>query len=292
MLRHFCFLPLLCALGAAPVAGHAQARPYDPLLRANANWQGSIHDFFTRTPYSYVVAGTTTVAGRPFTYFIVHRFNQQFLLREDAAQRRVYILYPGDPQERLLYDFTLQPGATFNLTYGSSARQMPMRVLQRDSVWTALGYRTRIVLSGSNLGSETWVEGVGSEHSLLYLADGVGTDPVPVLYCAGRGTQHLYTGQYAPATAPCPRPLPTRTALPAAVLQLQPQPDGSLQLALTDSNVLVAQTTVTDAVGRRLFTCAGLPASPLPAQRWGRGLYVVSLVSKRGDVLTRKFQQP
>lgn len=89
----------------------------------------------------------------------------EFLARDNGNQK-IYRYDAVSQTERLIFDFSLQPGDSVLLSYSSSLPDYYVYAWSRDTVFVAGAYRPRIILgataevSGNPL--DVWVEGLGS----------------------------------------------------------------------------------------------------------------------------------
>lgn len=112
--------------------------------------------------------GQTVIFGSKTFYNVLYSNNlypgewlgNGIYLREDSA-RKVWQMWPGYP-DHLLYDFSLTPGDTFNMT---------LQCDSVDSVFIGNSYRRRWTFTSG----EKWVEGLGSLTSGLMFPDNYGT---------------------------------------------------------------------------------------------------------------------
>ncbi|KAA9325287.1 hypothetical protein F0P96_19995 [Hymenobacter busanensis] len=259
-----------------------QARPYDPLLRTT-KWNCMMYDFQTRYPFSYSLGGQVIRNGT--TYSTLLGGIGPFLVREDSVAQRVYVIFPNDHTERLLYDFRVNVGQQVSLTFGPGTGFIrTCQVVRTDSVLTDAGYRRRILLSGSPSGSLEWIEGMGDTHSPVYQADATATDPSPQVQCAYRGAQRFYSNAFATG---CPLILNAAVGAAAVpVLRLAPTEDALLVTA----GQPLANLTVSTLTG----TCVAALGSPaatvrLPTTNWAEGLYVISAQQTDGRRIHRKY---
>ncbi len=89
----------------------------------------------------------------------------EFLVRDNGNQK-IYRYDAVSQTERLIFDFSLQPGDSVLLSWSSSMPDYYVYAWSRDTVYVAGAYRPRIILgataevSGNPL--DVWVEGLGS----------------------------------------------------------------------------------------------------------------------------------
>jgi hypothetical protein len=165
------------------VAGICQA--YHPLLRPNTYWDVQyvngpnicVYDFGER----YYIQGDSTIAGENFKIIMAHPIRNvnpgpycppyavdttislysYFCLREDTADRRVYISTSTYINE-LFYDFSLGEGDTLKSEYASQGL-----ILIVDSIRTITIYdgTQRKIFYLSN--GEYYIEGIGSSQGFV-----------------------------------------------------------------------------------------------------------------------------
>jgi hypothetical protein len=86
----------------------------------------------------------------------------KFFLR--SLDKQMYVRYPGDSLEQLLYDFNLNVGDTLPLTYNNFFKDIYVTAI--DSIYTAFGYRKRFTLGGSTWATHL-IEGIGHSRGLV-----------------------------------------------------------------------------------------------------------------------------
>jgi hypothetical protein len=218
------------------------------------------------------------------------------LLREDTSAGKVwyrglYVLYgPGDTTERLAFDFSLQPGDTFDIsgaTFGASWG-IPHDFKLVDSVRTIDG-RRYIFFRGSwnwdygNMPPEpfTFIEGIGSNvgvlsklwpTSLLH----------PYLLCAYKeGIQTSYRNRSF-SGACNPTLLSAGHARTAADVQLAPNPARDFVRISGASKNDVCSVEIFSSDGRRVLRVAPPANGQIPVSDLPEGIYFFRLFTSRG----------
>jgi hypothetical protein len=101
-----------------------------------------------------------------FTYFDDPVYNQEYIgaLRNDG-QQHVYFVPIDSLVEILMYDFSIQPGDSFQFHYQNQQPLVYTDTVQKvDSILIQDSYRKRIHFGWA----DTWIDGIGSIHGLFY----------------------------------------------------------------------------------------------------------------------------
>lgn len=177
---------ILFLLGAFMV--NAQTNVYHPFPEANAQWNfnaftqmGACHKM-----YSIVLNSDTIINSNTYHPLLTHgssdlgsTFLCNFILpsylgaiRNDSANKKVFIVPPQQQNEFILYDFNLQIGDSVK---GYLAQFSPDNVIyEKDSVLVNGSYRNRLkVDSCYNI---SFIEGVGSTYGLMEVLPACITD--------------------------------------------------------------------------------------------------------------------
>ena len=143
---------------------------YIPFLQ-NIGWCVEEYIGIGSAMSAYTKSGDTTIGSLSYTKLI--KFNILFLVREDVALQKVWVILPNNSSETLLYDFSISLGAQISLNYTGNIPVL-YHVDSLDSINTPLGFRKRIKLSTTDTvfsSSLFWIEGIGSNFGPLYLFD-------------------------------------------------------------------------------------------------------------------------
>ncbi len=172
--------------------GNSQTHVYHPFPDSNAVWifhsyfpgpnimcSGPVEDY-----YSLIISGDTVIGSQTY-----HKLNIDAVaiissalpcpntkvdylgaIREDAPNKKVYIIPPADTTEQLLYDFNLQAGDTLKGYIGTSALPYADTIDSVDSVLVGGNYRKRWKInctSPANSHAVEIIEGIGSTYGLV-----------------------------------------------------------------------------------------------------------------------------
>ena len=143
---------------------------YNPFLQ-NIGW--CLEEYYG-TGYimqAYTNNGDTTIGN--FNYSKLFKYNTLFLVREDVALRKVWVILPDSLSETLLYDFNISLGSQMVLYYVCN-NPVLYTVDSFDSINTPLGMRQRIKLLTTDTVFHPnlyWIEGIGSSYGPIYLYD-------------------------------------------------------------------------------------------------------------------------
>lgn len=95
------------------------------------------------------------------TYWYIDTVSAFFLR---SSSKQMFVRFPSDTTEYLLYDFNLAIGDSLPLTYNNFDNAITVTAV--DSFYTSYGYRKRFTLSG-NTWSQYLIEGVGHSGGLI-----------------------------------------------------------------------------------------------------------------------------
>jgi hypothetical protein len=171
----------------------AWSQQYHPLLDSTA-W------FRTCTNFGITWHTWITSSGDSTVNSMVYKKYGSDLIREDAAQRKVYRIEPNQP-EQVLYDFNLVAGNTFPVYNGGYVTTF--NVMQVDSVLTSAGYRDRWILqhpTQPNIQIEV-IESVGSLFHPFTLWNMGIQDPVCWIVCSYQQGLPVYNSNNASCPA-------------------------------------------------------------------------------------------
>ncbi len=164
---------------------HLYAQEYHPLIEDNKIWTVEFNDYIVLPPETwqstYEYQKDTIIDMISYSYF----FNGS-ILREDIPNKKVYVRdegYMGN--ECLLYDFDAQAGdvldvCSFEITI--------------DSVSTIVignGEERKIFYYQGTVTGEYYIEGIGSNHGLIYLSEPIGPPNIEFM-CLQQDGVELY----------------------------------------------------------------------------------------------------
>ncbi len=141
-----------------PFIAHAQPFPLN-----DASWEGVSYNIAGPQPFREYLCGDTLISGRAYSKF--YQLYEDTTLYEAAIRtsgEQVYAVRPGESEEVLLYDFSLEPGDEISLEYFRLPGSINLKV---GSVITVTQQQTtRKVINFVPVAGfqETWVEGVGA----------------------------------------------------------------------------------------------------------------------------------
>jgi hypothetical protein len=150
----------------------SKGQSYIPMLDSYSEWHitgcytGCTTDF-------YYTIGDTTIDGMDFKFLDLYHFMRNFVLREDTAQRKIYMRFLGpsaQPRDILLYDFKLKVGDTAyvanpNSPYPSYAGGFILDSIMSRPLVTKnyrYFYLHSLDTATSHVKNTIWVEGIGS----------------------------------------------------------------------------------------------------------------------------------
>jgi len=204
-------------------------------------------------------------------------------MREDSS-KKVYFVLREDEEERLLYDFNLQPGDSFIICNNAD-----IVVTTIDTVILENGDSRRRIQFDP--GPETWIEGVGSLDGIVadggwYYCNTTGED-FPFLNCLTYDGDAVYIREWS--LYPCLDGTTSSYTPKRNSIQLYPNPfNNSTTLVLPDnesSGELFIYNFQGELVDHRLildqFTTINRVALP-------NGIYIYQFLSSEGQVLIEK----
>jgi hypothetical protein len=138
------------------------------------------NSYFSVSTYKYWFHGDTLIDGMTYKKVFQQEYeptadirNAQYFasVREDTLNERIYCIQKDDGIERLLYDFSLEPGDTISV-YSFwpffNAEKRWVEVINVDSVKINDQYRKRISLLSEFNNEDIWIEGIGSTFGLFF----------------------------------------------------------------------------------------------------------------------------
>jgi hypothetical protein len=250
------------------------------------------------TTYSFQLTGDTNINGQtyhklsiPFVYethtgtcFISQTTGYQAALREDIADKKVYIVWP-DSSEQLLFDFTMEVGDI--LTGYMATMSGSIEVVQSiDSVLVNGTYRKRWLINPYY--NIYLIEGVGSTFGFLHPSPGSGTDyPGYTLNCFQQNNTKMYpSGSGTCELITSYDELSTKKGIEIAIF---PNPsDDQFVLSLPEDNEFI-KIEVHDILGRSVLKQKIEGLNTILFDLDFRGTYFLTLSNKYGENINRKL---
>jgi len=150
---------------------YGRGQAYIPMLDAYSEWHVTGCYTGCLTDHYYTI-GDTTIDGKDYTFLDLYHYMKNFVLREDTAQRKIYLRFLGasSPRDVLLYDFKLKVGDTAyvsnpNSPYPTSAGSFVLdSIIMRPLVTKSYRhfYLHSLDTAMSTVKNTVWVEGIGS----------------------------------------------------------------------------------------------------------------------------------
>ncbi len=141
------------------------SQDYIPMLQEGNSWNVVTYDGFTGNAYTHTFQVNGEEIINDITYYNIDGGYCKF--REENG--KVYGYEPGDGQEYLIYDFSLEIGEVVDLTYnGNDCRLIhdtyveSMTVVNKSIQFIAGQDRRVLEFEDSGISIDTWIEGVGS----------------------------------------------------------------------------------------------------------------------------------
>ncbi len=222
--------------------------------------------------------------------------------REDTATGKSWIIVPGNTDELLLYDFTLEVSdqiqvsslgiASFHVLYedGFLLDEFPLTLTVESVDNLIINNENRKVIKFQDQfnvnQSLIWIEGIGSNAGLLFSADSpsqIGLDDVwyPDLLCVEKNNQIVYDNPYWDS---CYKELNSGdvSELERVNSDVNGYFDSNGQLNLQSEGPVFENITVFDIMGRVCYQSSSLDLETnynINASNWPKGLYIVNLES-------------
>ena len=180
-----------------------KAQEYVPMLDSFNEWKFTTCNFGCITD-TYFTDGDTLVGGESFKILDgYHYISRGFLLREDVAEKKVYIkiILPNRVENYLLYDFSLSEGDTFEMFNPITPFPEEGGMFLLDSI------RSRTLVDGeayrhfyfspapgntASTENAVWIEGIGSLSILTAPGGYPDINDVGHLSCAYKAGNHVY----------------------------------------------------------------------------------------------------
>ncbi len=221
--------------------------------------------------------------------------------REDTVMGKSWIIVPGNTDELLLYDFTLEVsdqiqvsplriGSFYTLyEYGFLEDVFPLTLTVElvDSLIINSEYRKVIQFQNqfNTFDSLIWIEGIGSNGGILFSADsssqiGGADELYPELLCVEKNNQIVYDNPYWES---CYKELIGDIGDLAKVnSDVTLFFDSNSQLILRSDGPVFENITVFDIMGRVCYQSSSLDLETtynINTSNWPKGLYIVNLGS-------------
>ncbi len=129
-------------------------------------WTVGIPNSTVTTNYGYFIDGTT--AFNSITYYILRdsRNTDVYYLREDIANKKVYLYDTAGNTEKLLYDFNVQVGDVFN------AAKLNPTLTAADRTVVAIGNEVKF-----GINTKVYTLASGNNSNCLKVYEGIGFSP-------------------------------------------------------------------------------------------------------------------
>lgn len=285
----------------------AQTNLYHPFPAANAIWNNHYMDcfFYDCYDYSYYMPGDTTLNGNTY-----HKINKQVqlyamistvtqycslgccctnqvignsnsyvgALREDAGQKKVYIVQADSSLEQLLYDFNLNVGDTVK---GYFSYSPSLIVTSIDSVLVGGAYRKSWNLNQQPM---SIIEGIGLIPDFLKIP---WWEAAVELNCFSENNQKLYP-TYDP-TSGCALITSIKEKEELADFSIYPNPsNGKFQLKV--NNRKSALLEITDILGNGILKKQiQNEITDLDLSEHPNGVYFVKITDSKGVFMMKKI---
>lgn len=245
---------LLSAILLIATSAYVKAQDYIPFVN-NTSWIVSWANFGASGTVFYGPGTDETINGQTYRKVtgVPMTASGEVFIREDVAERKVYRLNE-DSQEELLYDFSLEVDDQITLSNGNT-----YTVTSRDSVAVMTG-RKRVQIhlvhfAGTMaMGSETWIEGVGSREVPLKPSYELLSDPAYYLTCTNTNGDPVYNNGLVNTGTPTQCPENTMSTNDFAVnsIQLSPNPVQSYTIISTNEEFNNAALSLYNSLGQQV----------------------------------------
>jgi hypothetical protein len=300
-------------------AAFAQTNVYHPFPSDSAIWNVSYQDTWNYAcrEYSYSTAGDTIInsityhkiqqQGQAFlmkkdyldpfptcTYQIIGNFNNYIgAIREDVAQKKVYIFRNTDSAEVLLYDFNLNVGDTIK-GYFSEQYYDGIIVSAIDSTLIGAQYRKTWIIdpycgwgTGDKRYSPQIIEGIGCTYGLLELPC-IEENTRKHLTCFSHRNQTLYPTYDATSACTLLTSINEKEGI-ENILSIFPNPSsGKFQLTLSNSKSGTIE--VMDVLGNKILRSEiKNETTEVDLSDHQSGIYFVRITDPKGNFAVKKI---
>lgn len=277
MPKRIAFILWIALLSARPATG--QSFPVQ-----DAAWQGFRSNIAGLDTFRQVACGDTLISGRHYTPMLSispDSGDTTYLAAVRSTSVRSFFVRPGETEEHLLYDFSLQAGDEIMPEYVEFSGSTQLKVASVTTTGSGGQLRTVINFVPTNGLQETWVSGVGSLAGPLYRGL-LNPGEYSELQCFRLADTLAYsTVDDAQCTFSfsCPVIVSTTAIGPPVQARVFPTlpSDGRVWIANTSNQVLSA--TLFSALGQPLRSWAGLVPGrhELQLPDLSSGLYILQL---------------
>jgi hypothetical protein len=290
MPQRIAFILWLALLSARPVTG--QSFPVQ-----DAAWQGFRSNIAGLDTFRQVACGDTLIGGRQYTPMLSispDNGDTSYLAAVRSTGVRSFFVRPGETQEYLLYDFSLQAGDEIMLEFVEFSGSTMLKVGSVVTVGSGANARTVINFVPTNGLQETWISGVGSLAGPLYRGL-LNPSEYSELQCFRLADTLAYSSVDDAQCAfsfDCPVIVSTTMVEPPGQVQVFPTlpSDGRVWVVNTGNQVLSA--TLVSALGQPLRSWAGLSPGrhELQLPDLSSGLYVLHLQEPNKNIYLQHFK--
>lgn len=290
MPQRIAFILWIALLSARPATG--QSFPVQ-----DAAWQGFRSNIAGLDTFRQVACGDTLISGRHYTPMLSispDSGDTTYLAAVRSTSVRSFFVRPGETEEHLLYDFSLQAGDEIMLEYVEFSGSTQLKVASVTTVGLGGQLRTVINFVPTNGLQETWVSGVGSLAGPLYRGL-LNPSEYSELQCFRLADTLAYsTVDDAQCTFSfsCPVIVSTTAIGPPVQARVFPTlpSDGRVWVANTSNQVLSA--TLFSALGQPLRSWAGLVPGrhELQLPDLSSGLYILQLQEPNKNIYLQHFK--
>lgn len=290
MPKRIAFILWIALLSARPATG--QSFPVQ-----DAAWQGFRSNIAGLDTFRQVACGDTLISGRHYTPMLSispDSGDTTYLAAVRSTSVRSFFVRPGETEEHLLYDFSLQAGDEIMLEYVEFSGSTQLKVASVTTVGSGGQLRTVINFVPTNGLQETWVSGVGSLAGPLYRGL-LNPGEYSELQCFRLADTLAYsTVDDAQCTFSFSCPVIVSTSATGPPVQARVFPtlpsDGRVWVANTSNQVLSA--TLFSALGQPLRSWAGLVPGrhELQLPDLSSGLYILQLQEPNKNIYLQHFK--
>jgi Secretion system C-terminal sorting domain len=170
-----------------------QAQTYTPMLENGKIWNMQYETWTVGIPnstittlYGYFIDGTTTFNATSYYILRDSRNTDVYYLREDIANKKVFLYDTSNNTEKLLYDFNVQIGDVFNAAKLNPSLTAAEKTVVAIGTEMKFGINTKVytLASGNNSNCIRIYEGIG------FSPEGLIDDPI---WCEPFDPNYRYT---------------------------------------------------------------------------------------------------
>lgn len=272
---------------------------YIPMLKKENQWNtmqtdatfGPNHTEDTWKTFTYSIEDT--LIGNQMYSKLLSSEGEAYLLREDTVEKKVFLIetYNGNFDEKLIYDFGMEIGDTFDYYYAPNQIQFSLRLDSVKNITFDNGAPTRAYFLGVKWGNPdsyfhdklVWIEGMGDIGKFFYgrCIGIVGCEIYNNLLCYKKNEELYYIN---PQFNTCFRDSGVNDELTNYKVKIVPNPVYSAFTIKTELDIVKVQ--IYDLNGKKLTSTS---SQNINVNNLNPGLYIAKLLTNDGKFVVKKF---